>query len=392
MSLEHALINPADTDEIRAISEILSWAFAFPPSDAESWMRKGGLENFRIVRRGKNPIACLVQIPMGQFFGGRSIPMVGIAGVATAVHARGTGVATDMMRATLRELHRNGIPLSTLYPATRPLYRRVGYEPAGGRYLLSLPLRALSAADRSLTVTPITPEKEGAVREAYTEFARQEPGHLDRGEYVWGRVKNPRGEKAQGYCVERKERVEGYVYLLQKKTEGIHFDLQVTDMLARTAAAGRRILALLADHGTTGSMVRWYTGPSGIFLQLLQDIGFEIRSSDHWMLRIVDVAQALSARGYPDGLESELHLDIRDDIIDENNGRFVLKVASGTGSVEKGGHGHLRMDIRGLAPLYSGYLTAYSLAASGLLDGASAELAKAAAIFNGAAPWMPDMF
>lgn len=392
MSFEHASLNATDTAEIQAVAEILSWAFAFPVADAESWMRKGGFENFRVVRRAKTPLACLVQIPMGQFFGGRSVPMVGIAGVATAAHARGSGVATEMMRATLRELHRNGVPLSTLYPATRPLYRRVGYEPAGGRYVLTLALKALSALDRTLSVTPITAENEGEVRRAYAEFARNEPGHLDRCEYLWQRIKNPRNEVAHGYCIERKDRVEGFVYLLQKKTEGIHFDLQVTDMVARTPAAGRRILALLADHGTTGSKVRWLTGPSGIFLQLLADIGFEIQSSDHWMLRIVDVPLALAARGYPDGVEGELHFDIHDDLIAENNGRFILRVASGTGSVQKGGQGHLRMDIRGLAPLYSGYLTAHSLAAAGLVDGTSAELSKAAAIFNGAAPWMPDMF
>lgn len=392
MSLEHAILNPDNTNDIQALSEVLAWAFSFPVADAEGWMRKGGFENFRVVRRNKQAVACLLHIPMGQFFGGRSIPMVGIAGVATAAHERGTGVGTEMMRATLRELHRNGIPLSTLYPATRPLYRRVGYEPAGGRHSLTLPLRGLTVADRTLNIAPIGPEHEDEIRKLYTECARTEPGNLDRGEYCWNSVKNRRGERARGFMAEHHGRVEGYVYLLQKKTELIYFDLHVTDMAARTPAAARRLLSLLADHGTTGSKVQWHCGPTGIFMQLLPDIGFEMRSTDHWMLRIVDVANALSLRGYPEGLESELHLEIHDDLITENNGRFVLKVAGGAGTVEKGGRGSLRMDIRGLSPLYSGYMTSYSLAAAGLVDGPAAELSKAAVIFNGSAPWMSDMF
>ena len=64
-----------DAEELRVISDLLGWSFAFPPPDAEPWLRRGGLENVRVLRRRGMPVASLMVIPMGQFFGGRSVPM-----------------------------------------------------------------------------------------------------------------------------------------------------------------------------------------------------------------------------------------------------------------------------------------------------------------------------
>lgn len=381
-----------DADELRVISDLLGWSFAFAPPDAEPWLRRGGLENVRVVRRGGAAVAALMVVPMGQFFGGRSVPMAGIAGVATAPEARGTGAATALMRTAMRDLYAAGWPLSTLFPTTRPLYRRAGYEPAGGRFELTMPIDRIAVSDRALPIRAIEAGDEAAVVAAYTAHARDVAGHLDRGDYIWSRLRGPRGEVARGYLVEQGDRVAGYLYLFERRTTPPNFDLRITDVVARTPEAARRILTFIADHGTTAVNVSWFTGPVDTLVQMLPEVGYELHSHDHWMLRVVDVAGALAARGYPEGLEAELHLDVRDELIPENQGRFVLSVAGGRGEVRKGGRGDLRLDVRGLAPLYTGHLPPVSLAASGLLEGPSAELARAASVFAGPAPWMPDIF
>jgi predicted acetyltransferase len=111
-----------------------------------------------------------------------------------------------------------------------------------------------------------------------------------------------------------------------------------------------------------------------------------------WLLRIVDVCGALAARGYPQGAEVEVHLEVRDTLLPANDGRFVLTIANGQGEVREGGRGGLRVDVRGLATLYSGHLSPEELRATGLLDGEPRDLAAAALAFAGPAPWMPDMF
>jgi predicted acetyltransferase len=110
------------------------------------------------------------------------------------------------------------------------------------------------------------------------------------------------------------------------------------------------------------------------------------------MLRIVDVIGALSARGYPAGVSAELQLDVRDELLPWNNGRFVLTVADRRASVRSGGAGWVGLDVRDLAALYSGYLTPQELLAAGSLAGSEADLATAAQIFAGPRPWTPDMF
>ncbi len=81
-----------------------------------------------------------------------------------------------------------------------------------------------------------------------------------------------------------------------------------------------------------------------------------------------------------------------DDVLPGNNGRFALEVADGTGRVAQGGRGEIKIDVRGLATVYSGHLSARGFQTGGNVDGPIEALNAAAAIFAGPAPWMPDMF
>ena len=91
------------------------------------------------------------------------------------------------------------------------------------------------------------------------------------------------------------------------------------------------------------------------FTLLLPEQTPKIVEQETWMLRIIDVPSALSKRGYPKKLEAELHLDVRDDLINANNGKFCLKVSQGQGEVSQGGKGNFQLDIRSLASVYTGF-------------------------------------
>ncbi len=84
--------------------------------------------------------------------------------------------------------------------------------------------------------------------------------------------------------------------------------------------------------------------------------------------------------------------EIHDELIPENHGRFVLEVSGGKGRVRKGGKGHLATDIRGLTPLYTGFLTPMNLRAADMLQGESKALLSAGGVFSGPTPSMSDMF
>lgn len=380
--------------ELPAVAEMLAWSFGQSVPDSEAWARRSGIERFRVLRDGGRPIACLLLVQMGQFFGGERVAMGGVAGVASAADRRGQGAVRELMRATVNELAAGGVPLSTLYPATRTLYRDAGYEPAGSRFIVRVPVARIGVRDRGLPVRPITDADEAIVVETYRKKARLNNGHLDRTDYIWNRVRTPRDQNSRGFLIGGPAAVEGYLYVHERPTDDPpHHDLRLTDAVALTPAAGRRLLTFLSDHRSMAEHAFWSSGPNDVLLQMLPEVGYDMElPMGHWMLRITDVLGALESRGYLPGVEVEVHLEVRDEVVSANAGRFVLSVAGGHGQVRRGGRGLVKMDVRGLAPLYSGHLSPASLTAAGLIEGRASEIAALTLAFAGGAPWMVDGF
>ncbi len=112
-----------------------------------------------------------------------------------------------------------------------------------------------------------------------------------------------------------------------------------------------------------------------------------------WMLPIIDVKSALQGRGYQSCCSGELHFDIEDDLLPENSGRWILRIADECGSAERGGDGHLRMHVRSLIPLFSAYYSPSQLAQMGLIASTSSpQLALADAVFAGPSPQLSELF
>jgi predicted acetyltransferase len=378
--------------EFDAIGRLMSDAFNFPLERYGDYLRSAGHENIRVVQRGNRIAGTMISLPCGQYFGGRAVPMAGIAAVAVAPEHRSSGAATEMLRRELQRLHETGCPLSALYPATVPVYRRAGYELAGASFELRLPAQAIDVRERGLTLRCATSDDASGVARVYRDFAVHTNGNIERTPFFWSRVHAWRGEPAQGYVVECDGRIDGYVFYLKKPGRPGCYTLQLTDIAARTAAAGRRILAFLADHRSQADEVFWSGSPADPLVLLLGEAPLKPRVRDYWMLRLVDVRRALELRGYAPAARGELHLDVADDVLPQNAGRLTLTVEDGRAAVGSGGRGELRADVRGLAALYSSHLTPEELRRCGRLDGPEPALATAAALFAGPAPWMRDGF
>ncbi|HEX9035109.1 MAG TPA: GNAT family N-acetyltransferase, partial [Streptosporangiaceae bacterium] len=96
-----------------------------------------------------------------QWWRGRALPMAGVAGIKVAPEVRGKGVGKALMTAMLGAMADRGYPLSVLYPATAHLYRALGWELAGGRYIAEVPGRSLGSLlprDPEIPEIPETPE------------------------------------------------------------------------------------------------------------------------------------------------------------------------------------------------------------------------------------------
>jgi predicted acetyltransferase len=213
-------------------------------------------------------------------------------------------------------------------------------------------------------------------------------------------ARTPRGQKTQGYLAAHPEngRAEGYVYLYEKESADHPYVLSVTDLTALTPAAGNTLLRFLSEHRSINDEIVMYGRADDPLFTLLPERNYSVRLLDHWMVRIVDVGAALMARGYGPALTCELHLDVHDDVLLANNGRFVLELHNGVPTVSTGGQGTMQIDIRALASLYTGFNSPAELLGTGRLQvasrsaSASDPLAAAQAVFAGPAPWMTEMF
>jgi predicted acetyltransferase len=107
------------------------------------------------------------------------------------------------------------------------------------------------------------------------------------------------------------------------------------------------------------------------------------------MLRLVDLKKALESRGYAPGSRGQIHFEVEDSVVSENSGRWVLNLSEKT--IQKGGEGAVKLDIGAFGSLYSGFLSATQLAASGRLTGPTEQIKKADRAFAGE-PRLRDFF
>ncbi|MCD8488724.1 MAG: GNAT family N-acetyltransferase [Desertifilum sp.] len=370
------------------LGEILGQCFNI--SSPEYWdyyANNIGLENFRIVRQGETLQGGLALIKMGQWFGGQRVPMTGIAAVGIAPEYRGTGAAKTLMSEALRELQTQNIPLSVLYAATQRPYRNAGYEQAGTYCLREIATDTiiLRQSDRTLPVERLPLEIE-SFSALYTQWAKQNPGNLARPPLLWKLLLEPPGEKVFAYRLGN----EGYVIFRQVPEPKAQ--LILLDWVALTPQAVSRLWTFLADHRSQILSVQWCGSLVDPLLLALPEQTETLKKQERWMLRIIDVAQALSQRGYPATVTGELHLDINDPLLAENCDRFILHLNSGQPTVTRGGKGSLKLSIRALAPLYTGLFTPHQLQRIGYLEADEHSLTLATQCFSGSEPWMADKF
>jgi predicted acetyltransferase len=332
----------------------------------------------------------------GHFFGGRSVQALGIGGVAVAPEARGRRVAERLVVEVLREFRRRGFAISTLFPATVPVYRRCGYEYMSLRVRFRVPLRSLPRA-AGPEVVPWTDEHLGEVAACYRAWAVGQNGVVDRPERWWpDRVLLAHeGGEVFRYCVREGGAVTGYLVYTQATRGDVadwSFDLNVRDLVWTTPAAAASLLAFAGRHRSNAVDLVWTGPPNDPLANLLveQDAGF-----DSWfrqMIRIVDVAAAFEARGYPAGLARAVELSVEDPHVADNALGWRVEVAGGRARVSPAPGAGARVDVATLGAMWSGMLAPADARRLGKLVADDDTVEGLGEMFAGPVPWINDWF
>jgi predicted acetyltransferase len=388
------------------IARCTGLAFGISSDVATRWVNQFP-DDWRVLRDGAGErVACAMRHALRQHLGGVALPGAGIAGVAVMPEHRQKGYARAIMAEVLREVAGEGGHLALLYASTQSLYRSVGFEQAGFCFKVRLPLSDLTLSvmrqkPDGLRMAPLPKGVPEEVRALSRSFARLYNGPLDRGPYTWARVEAVRGDARQGYgAYGPGGALEGYVYLAQTSmfsAEGP--ELVVSDFAFATPAAARAILRYLTTFATIAKAASFTCGPSHPLLLLLREQWFGMVRYESWLARVVRVEDALKARGYLASSVEPFALEVDDEVLPDNRGRFVLSSRDGEVSVRRGGAGGVaddvpsaRLHVRALAMLFTSYYSASQLAALGLVEGDERALRRADALFAGTTPWLSDMF
>jgi predicted acetyltransferase len=331
-------------------------------------------------------IAKLTDREQSHWFGGRLVPASGVAGVAVAPEMRNRGVARRLLTHLLHETRERGAAISTLFPTTLTPYRRLGWEEVGALTSTAWPTTAVATATRSpeLSVREATDEDLPLLSSVYREAAEQSTGLMDRS----GPARPLADYHGVTVAVDAAGTVVGYAAWKRGSGYEANGTITVEDLFGTSAAAVSSLLWTIGGWASVAPTAILRLPPDHPAPLLFPSTGGTLHGRHPWMLRIVDAAAALAARGYPPVLDGVIDLSLVDPEGPWNAGHFRLVLANGTGRLEPGGSGRVRMTPRGLAAWYAG-IAPSTLRRAGLIDGDDPLLAPAMA---GPPPTLLDYF
>jgi predicted acetyltransferase len=378
-------IRSLDPDDIEAAHDLQVRAFG--PASGEQ-MRARTLRTVQEGRMlgvydGTRLIASAYYHAFDQWWHGRAVPMGGVGAVCVAPEDRGRGVGWRLAAALLDLM--DGRPLSALFPATAPVYRAVGYEHAGGQYLITLPPGPL----RTLASGPVKVRRAGPgdaaevtalMRRLHAEA--RHAGPIDRGEAYVREVLAD--EHVFSYLAD-----DGF---LAYGWDGGHEALAVHRCVAGSAETARALWAMVGSGSSIAETVRACVAPDDPLLWLLRDRSEDDMRRVSWMLRVLDAPAAIAARGFPAAVSVDVPLVIEDESRPGNAGAWRLTVDGGEGRLERdsGARDAAHLPAGGLAALYAG-VPMGTLRRAGLVTGGDAADPLLDAAFAGT-PYMLDYF
>jgi predicted acetyltransferase len=389
-------------DEVRRAAVITRYfGRVWDDARAAAFARKLGVERMLAAWDGEEVVGGAGAFPFELSVpGGRSVRAGGVTIVGVLPTHRRRGVLTALMRAQLDDLHARGEPVAYLWASEGTIYGRFGYGVASLQLELDVPRErtayALPLGEYGRVRLVGREEALTAFPELYEQQFGQRPGMFARTPDWWAErtlPAEPPGPPRQHVLLEVEDRPEAYaVYQVHQSWE--HGSSTGHVEVQEAVAAGPRALAaiwryLLDLDWTSRIRAGMLPVDHPLVLLLAEPRRAGLHVGDALWVRLVDVGEALSARGYAS--DEELVLDVRDAFCPWNEGRWRL---AGGRAERTDGAPALRLDVTALAGAYLGGCTfrqlADALRVEELEPGA---VERADRVFRvGRAPWCPEIF
>jgi predicted acetyltransferase len=346
-------------------SSVSDWQQVFDPEHSA----RLDLEQVHVIEEDGEARASATVLPLESYVEGDPRPMGGISAVMVHPAYRRRGYAGELMRAVLRDMRERDVALSLLSPFAHAFYRVFGYELVSEVIKYRLKPSDLSTSPEQGHLRDYREGDLSSLMELYEAEARRHTLSVRRSRRHWEEIL---AEKDQYVAVyQRGDEVEGYIFyrISGWQEQDPRRTLRVDEFVAATPRAREAILSFLASFDPLAYVhgIKLSTSRGEPLHPYLKSSHVKASIDPDQMLRLVDVETAL---GYLELVPEEpLVLDVRDDVIPENQGEYTV----GHGKVVRGAEAEqsVSLDVRQLAQLYAGYLPVEDLARHDLLDATS---------------------
>lgn len=290
----------------------------------------------------------------------------GIGGLAVHPAHRGEGLFGQLITGVIARCAEERMALSMLYPSNPAIYRRHGYQVVARGQTLVVPLLDLQRlrAVPGRTTVPVTAATMPRLRALYTELTAGDNAMLRREGPLF-----PDGLPGDGWqamlLVDEDGRDRGYLSWTRRSGDGP--GLEVHEVLGRDRTDLEALLHVLGSWSTVTEQVRLRVRTEDPVLDVLPGAGARPAPGPVplVMMRVIDTAQALSARPAPAGLAGALRLVVDDDTVPAGTcraaGAYEVVVADGrvdVGTVPAGSppprRGEVRLDVHAASLLLVG--------------------------------------
>ena len=415
-------IRPASNEEMGQLGLMASYSYGGAFGDGEDNIAASGNRPEWTLcafdRRAKDENGCALMATSFAAFpftiraNGRAMAMAGISVVGTRPEYRRRGLLRQIITRAFAEQRERGQSVAGLWASQAAIYQRYGFARAGMNREYAVDTVDIALMNESSQDTysvsrhrPIEVLED--IREVYKTFIAKRTGYLHRGKSLWlNAVLSEEGSSATDGPVYvaiagSKNSPQGYaVYTLragQVKHASRPQEIKIRDFSWLNMGAVRSLWQFFARHDLVGR-ISWSNAPMDDPAQSLmkEPRMLHSRDSDGTWWRIVDVAGALSQRGYDH--EKHLVLGIAgDDLAPWNNGNWRIDTPGYPQEEAKvtatNDMPDIQLSIRALAGLYSGMYSARTLANWGQLAGSEQAIARADQLFSTTfAPHCPDHY
>ncbi len=339
-------VRAAEAGEFDAVRAVFSAAMMFEVTPDDD-----------LARQLFEPERTLVAVDGGEFIGttlaltrnlsvpGAVVPAAHVTGVGVRATHRRRGVLSQLMGKQLRELPE---AIAVLWASEPAIYGRFGYGAAAWGTAYEVDLHRVGPP-----TGPIRPGELGELTadEALKELPRilslmqqVRPGVSDRSELRWqkhleDKPDNRGGRTALRIVVHRDETgsVDGYALWRGKMVwnpTGPAYEVHVEELVAPEPAAYRVLWQHLLTMDLSAKLGYGYGAVDEPLQQLVSTpTALDRRVSESLWLRITDVQRALQQRRY--AVPLDVVLEVTDDLIEKNAGRFRLTASDSSASCER---------------------------------------------------------